>query len=72
MDQRLAGFDLGTVEGRVGALRAAAPIVADIRDSALRPGYTRVLARKLGMDLGEVRSAVDRAARASRTSCAGA
>ena len=67
MDQRLAGFDLGTVEGRVGALRAAAPIVADIRDSALRPGYTRVLARKLGMDLGEVRSAVDRAARASRT-----
>lgn len=66
MDQRLAGFDLRTVEGRVGALRAAAPIVADIRDSALRPGYTRVLARKLGLDLGEVRSEVERAARATR------
>ncbi|RLK49492.1 DNA primase [Microbacterium telephonicum] len=66
MDQRLAGFDLGTVEGRVGALRAAAPIVADIRDSALRPGYTRVLARKLGLDLAEVTPAVERAARASR------
>lgn len=66
MDQRLAGFDLGTVEGRVGGLRSTAPIVADIRDPALRPGYTRVLARKLGMDLGEVRSAVERAARAAR------
>lgn len=71
MDQRLAGFDLGTVEGRVGALRSAAPIVADIRDPALRPGYTRVLARKLGLDLGEVRSAVERAARASRSGEAG-
>ncbi len=68
IDQRLSGFDLGTVEGRVGALRASAPIVADIRDAALRPGYTRVLARKLGMDLGEVRPAVERAIRASRGS----
>ncbi len=67
MDQRLAGFDLGTVEGRVGALRAAAPIVADIRDPSLRPGYTRVLARKLGLDLGEVTPAVERAARAARS-----
>lgn len=67
MDQRLAGFDLSTVEGRVGAMRAAAPIVSDIRDPALRPGYTRVLARKLGVDLSEVRSAVERAARAART-----
>ncbi len=72
MDQRLAGFDLSTVEGRVGALRSAAPIVADIRDPALRPGYTRVLARKLGMDLGEVRSAVERAARAAREPSASA
>ncbi len=66
MDQRLAGYDLSTVEGRVGALRAAAPIVAEIRDPALRPGYTRVLARKLGMDLSEVRPAVERATRAPR------
>ncbi len=63
MDQRLSMYDLATVEGRVGALRAAAPIVADIRDSALRPGYTRVLARKLGLDLSEVRPEVERAAR---------
>ncbi len=63
IDQRLAGFDLSTVEGRAGALRAAAPIVAEIRDPSLRPGYVRVLARRLGLDLGEVKAAVERAAR---------
>ncbi|GGI48372.1 DNA primase [Agromyces flavus] len=54
----LARFDLETVEGRVAALRATAPIVADLRDPALRPGYTRELARMLGMELGEVTRAV--------------
>lgn len=54
----LARFDLETVEGRVAALRAAAPIVADLRDPALRPGYTRELARMLGMELSEVTRAV--------------
>lgn len=54
----LSRFDLETVEGRVHALRTAAPIVADIRDPALRPGYTRELARMLGMELGEVTRAV--------------
>ncbi|WP_322409020.1 DNA primase [Microbacterium invictum] len=63
IDQRLAGFDLASVEGRAGALGAAAPIVAEIRDPALRPGYTRVLARRLGLDLTEVSAAVERAAR---------
>ncbi|SDH24517.1 DNA primase [Microbacterium pygmaeum] len=63
IDQRLAGFDLSTVEGRAGGLRSAAPIVADIRDPALRPGYERVLARRLGLDLPEVHAAVERAVR---------
>ncbi|PNW08560.1 DNA primase [Microbacterium sp. AG157] len=63
IDQRLRDFDLSSVEGRAGALRAAAPIVADIRDPALRPGYVRVLARRLGLDMPEVQSAVERAAR---------
>ena len=54
----LARYDLETVEGRVGALRAAAPVVAEIRDPALRPGYTRELARMLGLELGEVTRAV--------------
>ncbi|MGM7677538.1 DNA primase [Microbacterium sp. A94] len=63
IDRKLAGFDLATVEGQVGALRAAAPIVAEIRDRLLRPGYERVLARRLGMDPTEVRAEVERAAR---------
>ncbi|WP_150956829.1 DNA primase [Microbacterium testaceum] len=63
IDQRLRDFDLSSVEGRAGALRAAAPIVADIRDPALRPGYVRVLARRLGLDIPEVQAAVERAAR---------
>ncbi|MFY9713707.1 MAG: DNA primase [Microbacterium sp.] len=63
LDRKLGGFDLSTVEGRVGALRAAAPIVAEIRDRLLRPGYERVLARRLGMDPTEVHGEVERAAR---------
>lgn len=65
--QTLARFDLDTVEGRVGALRQAAPIVAEIRDPALRPGYSRELARMLGMDLGEVSRAVRAAGARARS-----
>jgi DNA primase len=61
--QALGKYDLETVEGRVAALRECAPIVAGIRDAALRPGYTRQLARMLGAELGEVQSAVQAALR---------
>jgi DNA primase len=63
IDQRLRGYDLATVEGRAGALRAAVSVVADIRDDTVRHGYERVLARRIGWELGEVRQAVQRAAR---------
>ncbi|MER7795909.1 DNA primase [Microbacterium sp. NPDC096154] len=63
IDRRIGGFDLASVEGRIGALRSAAPIVAAIRDRMLRAGYERVLARKLGMDPREVHGAVEQAAR---------
>lgn len=60
----LAAHDLGTAEGRVGALRATAPVVAGIRDSALRPEYERLLAGWLGMDdVSAVRRTVAEAAR---------
>ena len=62
----LAGHDLETVEGRVAALRASAPVVAGIRDPALRGGYVRNLAGWLGMDPGEVSRAVASAGNASR------
>ena len=60
--RRLAGHDLETVEGRVAALRASAPVVAGIRDRALGVGYIRNLAGWLGMDPVEVKTAVNRAA----------
>ncbi|KQS66227.1 DNA primase [Modestobacter sp. Leaf380] len=44
----LAGYDLDTVEGRVQALEKAAPMVAGIKDHALRPAYARQLAGMLG------------------------
>ncbi|MBV7363893.1 DNA primase [Actinomycetaceae bacterium TAE3-ERU4] len=56
----LAGFDLETVEGRVQALQAAAPVVSQIRDTALRNGYIRELASWISMPLGEVKRAVQR------------
>jgi DNA primase len=59
--QKLAAYDLETVEGRVAALRDAAPIVADIRDPALRPAYTRQLTKMLAMELEDVRRAVESA-----------
>jgi DNA primase len=58
--QVLTQYDLETVEGRSAALRAAAPVVADIRDPSIRPGYTRELARMLGLELHEVTAAVGR------------
>ncbi len=54
----IANHDLDTVEGRVAALRAAAPVVAGIRDQALNIGYVRNLAGWLGMDPAEVGRAV--------------
>jgi DNA primase len=65
--QLLSQFNLETVEGRVGALRQAAPLVSDIRDSALRPGYTHELARMLGMELAEVARAVSTALSRARS-----
>ena len=54
----IASFDLNTAEGRVAALRAAAPVVAGIKDVALRPEYTRMLAGWLGADSNTVVQAV--------------
>lgn len=54
----LAAHNLDTVEGRVAALRASAPVVAGIRDQALNVGYVRNLAGWLGLDPTEVGRAV--------------
>ncbi|MEI2765602.1 MAG: DNA primase [Dermatophilaceae bacterium] len=54
-------YDLGTAEGRVQALRATAPIVAGIRDRALRPEYTRTVSGWIGVEVEQVADAVRRA-----------
>ena len=54
----LASHNLASPEGRIAALRAAAPVVAGIRDTALRPEYARKLAGWLGMEPAQVLSAV--------------
>jgi len=59
----LRRFDLDTAEGQVQALRAAAPVVAGIRDTALRPEYARRLAGWLGMEIEPVVRAVQQAGR---------
>jgi DNA primase len=60
--QTLSRFDLDTVEGRVEAMRRAAPLVAKIKDREKRPEYARKLAGDLGMDLDPVMRAVASAA----------
>lgn len=65
--QKIAKFDLSTIEGRVGAARAAASVVAAIRDSAMRPAYIRELAGWVNLDGNEVASLVDAAAKESRS-----
>ncbi len=60
----LSRYDLDTAEGRVAALRTAAPLVAKIKDRALRPEYTRTLAGNLGMEIEPVQQAVAAAVRA--------
>ncbi|MCL6423638.1 DNA primase [Brachybacterium sp. JHP9] len=64
----LAQVDLDTVEGQVTGLRMAAPVVAQIRDEAMRPEYARRLAGWLGMDERTVLRAVHDAARSASQS----
>jgi len=59
----LRGEDLSYPEGRIAALNEAAPIVARIRDVALRDEYARRLSGWLGMEARPVAEAVRAAAR---------
>lgn len=67
MRARLDQHDLDTAEGRVAALRDAAPLVSSIRDQALRSEYLTSLGGWLGMDPDAVREAVRAASRGAGT-----
>lgn len=64
----LAGYDLESAEGRIAALREAAPVVAKIRDTALRPEYARRLAGWLGIAVETVARAVEQSGRSGSPS----
>jgi DNA primase len=51
-------YDLDTPDGRVSALEASVPVLAQIRDRALRPEYARQVAGWLGMEVEAVTARV--------------
>lgn len=61
---RIAKFNLNDLESRVAAARAAAVVVADLVDPALRSAYTRQLADWTSLDVSEVSSIVAAAGKA--------
>jgi DNA primase len=68
----IGNYDLDTAEGRVHALREAVPVVARIRDVALRDEYARQLAGWVGWDevaqvLKRVREEAGKQARNARS-----
>jgi DNA primase len=56
--QVLSQYDLDTVDGRVEAMRRAAPLVAKLKDREKRPEFARKLAGDLGMPVEQVMRAV--------------
>jgi DNA primase len=54
----LSRHDLETVDGRVDAMRRAAPLVARLKDREKRPEYARKLAGDLGLPVEQVMRAV--------------
>lgn len=63
----LSELDLTTAEGRVRGLRACGPILAGIKDHALRSEYTRRVAGWLGMEPRDVERVARSAGRSRAT-----
>ncbi|WP_091967272.1 DNA primase [Propionibacterium cyclohexanicum] len=66
MAHTIEGFDLDRADGRVSAVRAAASMLAAVRDRSLVDQYVRDLAQLVGMDVDEVRRVLSSAPRQSR------
>lgn len=61
MKNTLSKFDLDRADGRIDAVRAAAPLATSIRDAGKVSAYIRELAGLVGMNPDEVRAEVRRA-----------
>ena len=66
MRQKIALFDLNSLEGQVGAVRAAASVVASINDQAMRTAYTRKLIEWVPLDENQVQAIVLEAGKSAR------
>ena len=60
IDTAIGRFDLTYSTGQIGAMRAVAPIIAQIRDRSQRDVYTRKATRRIGLDLDLVQREVMR------------
>lgn len=63
---RLTKFNLQDLDSRVAAARAAAPVVAEISDPALRSGYIRQLAEWVTLGVAEVNEIVANAGKITK------
>ncbi len=63
IDTVIDRFDLAFTTGRMGAVKAVAPLVAQIRDMSLLDMYTRKATRRIGVDLDLMRGEVIRVRR---------
>lgn len=66
IERAVANFDLGTREGQVAAVRAAASIVAEITDPVLRSSYERHLSELTLVDRSAVNQMVGDVAKGNR------
>jgi DNA primase len=66
IERSIAKFDLASREGQVAAVRAAAPILAEIQDSVLRSSYEKHLSELTLVDRAAVNQMVSEAARGVR------
>ncbi|MCI1219242.1 MAG: DNA primase [Bifidobacterium sp.] len=63
IDAAIARFDTSYTTGQMGAVKAAAPLIAQIRDRSLLDIYTRKATRRIGVDLDIMRREVNAARR---------
>ncbi len=68
IERSIAAFDLASREGQIAAVRAAASIVAEISDSALRSSYEKHLSELTLVDRAAVNQMVTEALRGVRRS----
>ncbi|WEV53583.1 DNA primase [Bifidobacterium sp. ESL0704] len=63
IDTAINRFDTSYTTGQMGAVKAVAPLIAQIRDRSLLDIYTRKATRRIGVDLDIVRREVNAARR---------